>query len=340
MATRNVAVLLGDPRKFDPVKPNQGFDEDDFDTINQLKDALYELRGYNFTYLNNHDTLIDDLRKIKNEIDYVFNLCDEGFYNDPKKELHIVALLEILGISYTGAGPQCMVYCYDKAFVTMVARNANVPVPSEMFIEGNNDVPQDIPIEFPLIVKPNFSDGGFGITQKSVVNTQPQLREAVMHLRKDFNYKNSILIEKYLAGGELTAGIIGNPPQSYQVLPFIEEDFSILPEGLPHICGYEAKWYPDSPYWKLTSRLARIPTHVENLIKESCVKLFERLECHDYCRFDWRLDLDGNPYLLEVNPNPGWCWDGHLAKMSKYSGLSYSNMLEAILHAAEQRLGI
>ena len=68
------------------------------------------------------------------------------------------------------------------------------------------------------------------------------------------------------------------------------------------------------------------------------MKLFERLECRDYSRFDWRLDAEGNPKLLEVNPNPGWCWDGHLAKMAKYADISYSNMLQMILQAAEQRL--
>ncbi len=73
---------------------------------------------------------------------------------------------------------------------------------------------------------------------------------------------------------------------------------------------------------------------------EHCVKLMERLECWDYARFDWRLDADGEPRLLEVNPNPGWCWDGHLAKMAKLADLSYADMLAAILRATEQRLGL
>ncbi|MGB2929490.1 MAG: hypothetical protein WBB70_11300, partial [Desulfobacterales bacterium] len=71
---------------------------------------------------------------------------------------------------------------------------------------------------------------------------------------------------------------------------------------------------------------------------DSCVKLFVRLECRDYCRFDWRLDDNGKPKLLEVNPNPGWCWDGHLAKMSYLAGMSYADMLGAILGSAERRL--
>jgi len=109
---------------------------------------------------------------------------------------------------------------------------------------------------------------------------------------------------------------------------------------LPQICGYESKWLPNSPYWNIKSIHATLPKETEKSIVACCLKLFERLECRDYTRFDWRLDQRGNPKLLEVNPNPGWCWDGHLAKMAKLAGMSYSKMLKAILHAAEQRLGM
>jgi D-alanine-D-alanine ligase len=95
---------------------------------------------------------------------------------------------------------------------------------------------------------------------------------------------------------------------------------------------------PDSPYWKIRSIPAELPDETEKLIIEWCLKLFERLECRDYCRFDWRLDGAGNPKLLEVNPNPGWCWDGHLAKMAKTVDIPYAEMLDGILRAAEQRL--
>ncbi len=71
---------------------------------------------------------------------------------------------------------------------------------------------------------------------------------------------------------------------------------------------------------------------------EWCLKLFERLDCRDYARFDWRLDAQGNPKLLEVNPNPGWCWDGHLAKMAAIAGMPYGEMLETTLKSAVARI--
>ena len=109
---------------------------------------------------------------------------------------------------------------------------------------------------------------------------------------------------------------------------------------MPRICGYEAKWQPDSPYWKIKSIKAELPEEAALTIENCSIRLFERLDCRDYVRFDWRLDKEGNPKLLEVNPNPGWCWDGHLAKMAKFDGLNYQQMLERIINTAEKRLGL
>jgi D-alanine-D-alanine ligase len=133
--------------------------------------------------------------------------------------------------------------------------------------------------------------------------------------------------------------VVGNTPGNMLVFPLIEEDYSQLPEGLPHICGYEAKWLSDSPYFHaLRSIRAELPAEISQAMVSDSMKMFERLGCRDYCRFDWRLDHQGNPKLLEVNPNPGWCWDGHLAKMASFDGIGYPQMLEAILKAAEHRV--
>jgi len=336
---KNIVVLLGDPTKPDPLKPLCVFDDDDIYSIDQLKSVLRELKGYRFTYLNNHNTLLHDLIKLKTKVALVANLCDEGYNNDAEKELHIPALLEMIGIPHTGSGPQSLAYCYDKSLVRGIAKEMGIPVPKAFFIKPE-DKTFELPFEFPAIVKPNFGDASFGITQKSVVDNINGLLIAITEIREKFGYDKPILVEKFLTGKDLSVGIIGNPPESYTVLPIIEEDYSTLPPELPRICGYEAKWLPESYYWNIKSIPAQLPEDTEKFIIECCLKLFERLECRDYCRFDWRLDSEGNPKLLEVNPNPGWCWDGHLAKMSKIAGISYSEMLKAILQTAEQRLGI
>ena len=333
---KNVTVVMGDPNKPDLLKPLCVFDDDDFYTIDQLKNALRELDGYRYSHVSSHDRLIDELTKIVGKTDYVLNLCDEGFGNDPRKELHVPALLETLGIPYTGGGPQCLAFCYDKSLVRGVAQEMGIPVPEGFFINPE-DSTFELPFAFPVITKPNMGDSSFGITQRSVTNTVEELVNAITEIREKFGYEKPILVEEFLTGMDFTVGIIGNPPESYTVLPIIEEDYSALPPELPKICGYEAKWLPDSPYWKLRSVPAQLSESTEKMVVECCLKLFERLECRDYCRFDWRLDAAGNPRLLEVNPNPGWCWDGHMAKMAKIAGISYSEMLGMILRAAEDR---
>jgi D-alanine-D-alanine ligase len=337
--TNNIGVILGDPAKPDPLKPLCVFDDDDFYTIDQMKNALRDLNRYNITYLTNHDSLYKDLVDLKSKADFVLNLCDEGFGNDPTKELHVTALLEMLGLPYTGSGPQCLAFCYDKSLIRGIAKETLVPVPEGIFIQPEDDI-YGLSFGLPVLVKPNFGDSSFGITQRSVAYSMEELVNAVAEIREKFGYEKPILVEEFLTGKDITIGIIGNLPEPYMVLPIIEEDYSALPPELPRVCGYEAKWLPDSPYWNIKSVPANLPEATEKYVIECCLKLFERLECRDYCRFDWRLDSKGNPKLLEVNPNPGWCWDGHLAKMSKLAGISYSEMLGAIIRAAETRLGI
>ena len=334
---KNAAVILGDPTKPDCIKPCCIFDDDDLYTIDQLKEALRDLKGFRFTYLCSHDTLIQDLIKKEAKIDFVFNLCDEGFLNVAKRELHIPALLEMLNIPYTGSNPQCLAFCHDKSLVRGIAKEMGIPVPEAVFIKPE-DSTFELYFDFPVLAKPNFGDSSFGITQRSVTYSPEELTNAISEIRERFGYDKPILVEEFLTGKDLSVGIIGNPPESYTVLPIIEEDYSSLPGGLPRICGYEAKWLPDSPYWGIRSVRAELPEEVERNIVEWCLKLFERLECRDYARFDWRLDAKGNPKLLEVNPNPGWCWDGHMAKMAAIAGMSYAEMLEAILKTAEARI--
>ncbi len=113
---------MGDPRLPDAVKRGGTFNAEDLDTIRRLKDALSELPGYKFRYLDNHATLDRDLSELRTDL--VFNLCDEGFNNDPFKELHVPAMLEVLDLPYTGAGPPALAACYDKGLVRAVAHDA------------------------------------------------------------------------------------------------------------------------------------------------------------------------------------------------------------------------
>ncbi|MGD2172714.1 MAG: methyltransferase domain-containing protein [Gammaproteobacteria bacterium] len=329
-----IAVLLGDPRKQDRVKPGATFDDDDRYTIDELKKALGEIGDYNFSYFDDHDRFIGNLENLQGNFDLVLNLCDEGFNNQASYELHVPALLEMAGVDYTGGNPQCLAYCYDKSLIRGLANEMDIPVANAYIVKPEDTTFIDITIPFPVIIKPNFGDSSFGITRSSVCNNVTELENAIVESRSQFGYQCPVLVEQFLTGKDISVGVIGNPSTGFEFLPIIEEDYSLLPEGYPRICGYEAKWDPESPYWQIRSVPANLGEAAEQFLQDCCLKLFERVECRDYARFDWRLDDNGTPRLLEVNPNPGWCWDGHLAKMAKHADISYSRMLGMIIDAA------
>nr|MDO8088268.1 hypothetical protein [Candidatus Sigynarchaeum springense] len=336
--TKKVVVLLGDTRLYDPVAPGGVWDEDDLETIDLLKKALDQIEGYEFIYLDNHKTLLDDLKALKGKVDIAFNLLDEGYYNDPRKELHVAALLEILGIPYTGASPQSMAIRLDKSIMKGLARQLGVPVAKGVLIDAGDPVP-DLDLDYPVFVKPNNTDAGQGISRKSVCFNINAVKDVIADLRKDLCKEMPILVEEFLPGKDLTVGVLGNPGRPGMiVLPIAEEDYSMLDPTLPRICGEEAKWNPHSPYWNTRSIRANLPPEAEKTIIDGTLKMFKYLECRDYARFDWRLDREEKPKLLDANANPGWCWDSHMVKLSSMIGISYPQMLAKILEFAFDRI--
>jgi len=334
-STLRVSVLLGDPRLPDAVKRGGRFNAEDLDTVARLKDACASLSGYSFVYLDNHAALAGDLEAARPDL--VFNLCDEGLQNDPFKELHVPALLESLGVPYTGAGPTSLGLCYDKALVRALAQAMDVPVPMEIYVRAGDNAAA-LPNTFPAILKPNFGDSSVGIDAQAVVETPVALMERLELLRNRFG-DQPVLVQEYLTGTEYTVGVLGNPETGLEALPILEVDYSGLPEGLPRILGYESKWDPDSPYWRdLRYVEARLPLDQRRRLHDAAFKLFERLGCRDYARFDFRADAEGTIKLLEANPNPGWCWDGKMNLMAEMAGWSYAAFLGRILDAARERL--
>ena len=333
----DVTVLLGDPRLPDDIKLGGQFNPEDMDTIRKLKSALAELPNYTFRYLDNHATLQRDLDELRTDL--VLNLCDEGFNNDPFKELHVPALLELRRLPYTGAAPGALAACYDKGLVRAVAMTLDVPVPLETYVRPG-DQGATLPSVFPAILKPNYGDSSQGITKDAVVHNKGALIDYLEKLRAEFP-KRPILVQEYLTGAEYSVGLIGNPDQGLRALPILEVDYSRLDPSLPRILGYESKWDPESPYWtEIRYHEARLSDNQQAQLIEHAMRLFERLGCREYARIDFRTDARGEIKLLEVNPNPGWCWDGKFNLMAGFQGTRYAEMLAQILAAAEERRGI
>ncbi|KAI9140699.1 hypothetical protein BKA69DRAFT_1125441 [Paraphysoderma sedebokerense] len=358
------------------------------------------------TIVEKHDSMLKTLLEIMNssksqsnasmrtrEVPFVLNLCDEGFENDALKELHVPALLEMLNMQYSGAGPQCLGFCYDKGLVNQTAAALGIPTPQETYYLNSltchshssshfnpsffHSLLQHHSIPYPAFIKPLRGDNSLGITSRSVVYNQHELFSYIQDL---FQMGiNDIIIQEYLTGPEFSVGMIGNPESGYYFLPILQVDYScIVEKNLVPILGYESKWDPDSPYWNDIKYVrATLPVEVEELLKVRCTVLFERFGCRDYARFDFRAQGDfldtlssqspassspssgslnsssessqiyehtldsTNPAskikLLEVNPNPGWCWDGKMAYMAKLEGHNYQELMMMILNAAWER---
>lgn len=331
-----VTVLLGDPSLPDSVKRGGQFNAEDLETVSRLRKALSELAEYSFDYIDRHEGLFAQLSAQPPA--FVLNLCDEGYRNDAFKELHVPAMLEMLGVPYSGAGPGALGLCYDKSLVAAIARSLDVPVPDETFVDPA-DRGATLPALFPALVKPATGDSSIGIDQHAVVADAESLI-ARMHQLGQLFPGVPLLVQEFLTGTEYTVGVVGNPGLGHDVLPILEVDYGDLDPGLPPILSYESKWEPDSPYWTQIRYVeSQAKPKIRNALVDHSLRLFQRLGCRDYARFDFRADARGEIKLLEVNPNPGWCWDGKMNLMAEMGGWSYAELLRRILAAAQERTG-
>jgi D-alanine-D-alanine ligase len=331
-----ICVLTGDPRLPDPTKRGQRYNEEDLATDAAMRAAFASLPGFDFEFLDDHARLPQ--RFAQDMPDLVVNFCDTGFRNLAAQELHVPALLEMLGVPYSGATPACMALCYDKQVVRLVAAAQGIAVPTEICLEPDQALPAQ-PGLYPALIKPNQGDGSVGITKDAVVRDAVAAERYVAWLRRELPGR-ALLLQEYLPGPEYGIGLIGNPG-SLEALPALEVDFSALPAGLAPILSYESKAFPDSPYWtEIRFRRAGLDPEVHARMVADARRLFARLGCRDYARFDFRCVADGAPRLLEVNPNPAWANDGKLAFMAGFAGIPYAAMLAMILEAALKRLGL
>jgi D-alanine-D-alanine ligase len=333
MAKRKITVLLGDPGLPDASKHEARYNAEDVANVGKMTAAI-ESVGYEVATLCDHATIMERLAAERPE--FVLNFCDTGFRNVATLEWHLACYLEMLGIPYSGAGPAAMAICYDKGLVRAVAAGEGIAVPAEAYF----DSPAEAAVgRFPALIKPNRADGSVGITKDAVVRDAAAARRYLDFLANELPGR-AVLVQEYLPGPEYGIGVIGNPATGLRVLPPLEVDFSGLPAGLAPILSFESKAVPDSPYWTdIKFRAAKLDAATEARLGDIARRLFKRLELRDYGRFDFRAGADGEIKLMEVNPNPAWAWDGKLAMMAGFAGLSYAGMLGLILEAALTRVG-
>ncbi len=268
------------------------------------------------------------------DADLIFNLT-ESFDGDDTKEMNVVAYVDLLGLRYTGAGPHALFMSQDKAIAKKIFAFHGVRTPFfATSYRGRVEHAHDI--SFPLIVKPSWEDGSIGIDSGSVVKNIKEMMERVEYIQDEFD--SPALIEEYIEGREIYAGILGNYERT-QVLPLVELDLSRLPEGTPKIASYDVKFEKNTDAYKLTkSQIAEdLDEETRQRLEATALAAYRALKLRDYGRIDMRLAPNGDVYVIEANPNPWLASRQEFAMAAKASGLSYTEMIGSIIDLAMSR---
>ncbi len=292
-------------------------------------------RGYHVRFFdfNNLENVISEIKK--SDVDLIFNVC-ERINNSSLLEPHAAAILDTLQIPYTGSNPFTLGLCIDKIKVKKLMAYQGIPTPKWDYAYSVNDE-IDESLQYPLIVKPANTDNSIGITNDSVVTDKKQLRKQLEKVITEL--QSPALVEEYIEGDEYDVSIIGSEEDDVRVLPLGRAIFSELPPGIWHIYPYEAKWADSSVYDKIITQRPpkNIPKRLEQLITEIALDTYLLLDCHDYGRVEVKVDKNGNPYVLELNPNPS-INDGDLVPgVAELIGMDYGDFLEEIIRLAIKR---
>lgn len=294
-----------------------------------IQEALNSL-GYETSIFNMSDDLDRFLAYLKAmQPDVIFNMV-ESLGDEAIHEMHVAGIYELLGFAYTGAGPMTLGTCLSKPRTKEILSYNGIPTARFFLCDDVKTLnADDIGLSFPLFVKPSKEDASAGIDNASVVNTFMELKDRVAYIIRFF--KQPAIIEEYIDGRELNVAIIGNDPPI--VLPISEIDFSGLPDGLPKIVTYDAKWMEGSVEYSGTQGKcpAQLLPEVEKEVKEMSLRAYQLMGCRDYARVDIRLSKENKPYVLEVNPNPDLSSDAGFYRSAKTYGLSYAETIGKIV---------
>jgi D-alanine-D-alanine ligase len=267
------------------------------------------------------------------ESDLCFNLT-ESYRGDDTKDTNIAAYLELLGMRYTGAGPEALYLAQDKPTAKKIFafHEIRTPVFATVF-RGRLEHAHDI--RFPLIVKPAREDGSIGIEFSAVVRSIKELMERIDALHVEFD--SPVLLEEYVEGREIYVGILGN--DKAETLPIVELDLSRLPEGTPRIAGTEVKWEKNTDVYRITKPFfpQDIDEKTTEKIQATALAAYQALRLRDYGRIDIRLDKRGRPHVLEVNPNPYLLGKAEFCMAAKKSGRGYAELINEIVELALSR---
>jgi len=304
--------------------------------IQNFEKVLQE-RGYKVTCYDFFDP-IKALNELKNsDVDIVFNLCCI-IHNSNLYEPHVAAMLEVLQIPFTGADYSALNICLDKIKMKKILEFHGIPVPKWDYAVAPDDE-IDSTLRYPLIIKPSSQDGSEGITIKSVVENPEQMRAQLAETLK--KYGGTVLIEEFIDGDEYDVCILGNDDNDLRVLPLSRYIFDKIPAGSQPFFSYEMKWENHPIYTEDNVTVQRPPKNIsknlEALITEIALDTYRILDCRDFGRVELRVDKEGNPFVIELNPNPTLEKDNNFANSAKLINMQYADLIEEIIWLAIKR---
>jgi len=344
-----IAILANikddDHPKPEGVPPDAFADFDHIETIDSLRAAL-ETDGHTTVFIQADRELPYTLKEVQPDI--CFNIA-EGLGGDAR-EAQVPALLEMLGIPYTGSRVLANGISLDKTLTKRIWRDRRLPVaPFQEFIIG--DEPIRAELKFPLFVKPAREGTGMGVDMNAIVNNEKELRERAMYIIN--TYQQPALVETFLPGREFTVGILGRAdaklysrhPEWYEKdgfhrFPVLELDTSR--SVTPWVYGLEAKskdvGADGSPGYFCP---AEIEPELEKKLKNFALRAHQLLYTLDVSRTDIRLDEEGNPRVMEINTLPGLTPDySDLCLQAKAEGIRYEDLVLDILYLGASRWGM
>ena len=308
----------------DPPDLNAEFDHEE--TVAHIERALQEA-GHDVVRIGNARSLLERMGKLT--VDIVFNIA-EG-YEGRNRESQVPILLEMMRIPFVGADGLTLGLTLDKVLTKKVLIAEGIPTPRYLEVSDPDRLWQAA-LTYPLIVKLRCEGSSKGLSQRSLVNTPEELRAQVRWLME--TYKGaSVFIEEFIEGEEFTVGIIGNDsPEAYPVCQIALDGKTDLGRNFFHFAYLRA----GADYVRPTS----IAEPLAKRMQELALRTYQTVECRDFGRVDFRVDRQGRPYVLEINPLPSLSTEDVFNFIAKTRGMTHYQIVNRILDTALARTGL
>lgn len=299
-------------------------------------DVITSLRnlGHEVETLAVYDNVRDMFDRIQSFApNVVFNMC-ETYLLDRAHEPFIPGLLDLMKVPYTGAGPEALMLCRDKALAKKVLAFHRVRVASGVVSNRKRPLKKLRRFRFPAFVKPLGEEGSSGISLASFAKNESEAIERASFIHQRFEC--DALIEEYIEGRELTVGVIGN--RRPLAFPPRETFFGRAAddESAPRFATQRAKW--DDAYrrkWRIRNDSADpLPLGVPERLARTARMAYRILKLRGIVRLDVRLTDTGEIIVIEVNPNPSLAKTDDFAMGAALGGFDYDALIQRILDNA------